>query len=91
MAYCPDVSHFPPPTAERLMGLDVLVIDALQYKRHPSHLSLDEALEWIERFAPGKAYLTHMHVPLDYETVLAATPDNVEPAYDGLRIELPID
>jgi phosphoribosyl 1,2-cyclic phosphate phosphodiesterase len=91
MAYCPDVSHFPPPTAERLMGLDVLIIDALQYKRHPSHLSLDEALEWIERFAPGKAYLTHMHVPLDYETVLAATPDSVEPAYDGLRIELPID
>jgi phosphoribosyl 1,2-cyclic phosphate phosphodiesterase len=91
MAYCPDVSHFPPPTAERLMGLDVLVIDALQYKRHPSHLSLDEALEWIERFAPGKAYLTHMHVPLDYETVMAATPDNVEPGYDGLRIELPID
>jgi phosphoribosyl 1,2-cyclic phosphate phosphodiesterase len=91
MAYCPDVSHFPPPTAERLMGLDVLVIDALQYKRHPSHLSLHEALEWIERFAPGKAYLTHMHVPLDYETVLSATPDNVEPAYDGLRIELPLE
>ena len=42
------------------MGLDVLVIDALQYKRHPSHLSLDEALEWIERFAPGKA-VSHAH------------------------------
>ena len=52
MAYCPDVSDFPPPTVERLMGLDVLVIDALQYKRHPSHLSLAEALEWIDRLAP---------------------------------------
>ena len=91
MAYCPDVSHFPPSTAERLMGLDVLVIDALQYKRHPSHLSLDEALEWIARFAPRQAYLTHMHVPLDYETVRAETPDNVEPGFDGMRIELPID
>jgi phosphoribosyl 1,2-cyclic phosphate phosphodiesterase len=91
MAYCPDVSHFPPSTAERLMGLDVLVIDALQYKRHPSHLSLDEALEWITRFAPRQAYLTHMHVPLDYETVLAETPFNVEPGFDGMRIELPID
>ncbi len=91
MAYCPDVSDFPPPTVERLMGLDVLVIDALQYKRHPSHLSLAEALEWIERLSPRKAYLTHMHVPLDYETVLAETPDNVEPAFDGLSIELPID
>ena len=91
MAYCPDVSHFPPSTAERLMELDVLVIDALQYKRHPSHLSLGEALEWIARFAPRQAYLTHMHVPLDYETVRAETPDNVEPGFDGMRIELPIE
>ena len=77
--------------SERLTGLDVLVIDALQYRPHPSHLSLGQALDWIERLAPRKAYLTHMHVPLDYETVLAETPDNVEPAYDGMRIELPID
>jgi phosphoribosyl 1,2-cyclic phosphate phosphodiesterase len=91
MAYCPDVSHFPPATAARLIGLDVLVIDALQYKPHPSHLSLGEALGWIERLAPAKAYLTHMHVPLDYETVCAETPDNVEPGFDGMRIELPIE
>ena len=91
LAYCPDVSDFPPPTAERLLGLDVLVIDALQYKRHPSHLSLGEALDWIDRLAPETGVLTHMHVPLDYETVMAETPDNVEPAFDGMGIELPID
>ena len=50
-----------------------------------------EALDWIERLSPRKAYLTHMHVPLDYATVLAETPDNVEPGFDGMRIELPID
>src|SRR5262245_56621322 len=44
LAYCPDVSDFPQPTVERLKGLDVLIIDALQYTRHPSHLSLSEAL-----------------------------------------------
>ena len=48
LAYCPDVSDFPPATAARLAGLDLLVIDALQYKTHPSHFSLGEALAWIE-------------------------------------------
>ena len=90
LAYCPDISDFPQATAERLRGLDVLVIDALQRRPHPSHLSLDESLEWIARLAPKKALLTHMHVPLDYTEVLAETPDHVEPAYDGLVLELPI-
>jgi len=89
MAYCPDISDFPVSTVERLRGLDVLVLDALQYKTHPSHLSLGEALQWIERLTPGRAVLTHMHTPLDYATVAAETPENVEPAYDGLVLEIP--
>ncbi|MEO3999311.1 MBL fold metallo-hydrolase [Mesorhizobium sp. CAU 1732] len=90
LAYCPDVSDFPSETAARLKDLDLLVIDALQYQRHPSHLSLDEALEWIERLNPKHAVLTHMHIPLDYETVQAATPAHVEPAFDGMVIEIPL-
>ncbi|MET3790315.1 MBL fold metallo-hydrolase [Aquamicrobium terrae] len=90
IAYCPDVSAFPEATAARLNGLDLLIIDALQYRRHPSHFSLGEALEWIERLKPKQAVLTHMHVPLDYETVRAETPDIVEPAYDGMALEFPI-
>ena len=66
----------------------MLVLDALQYKPHPSHLSLAEALEWIERLRPRRAVLTHMHIPLDYETVCAETPDDVDPAFDGMQIEL---
>jgi len=89
MAYCPDVSDFPATTVVRLRGLDVLVLDALQYKTHPSHLSLGQALEWIDRLKPGRAVLTHMHTPLDYTTVAAETPENVEPAYDGLVLETP--
>ncbi len=49
-------------------GLDLLVIDALQYRPHPSHLSLHQALEWIDRLMPKRALLTHMHIPLDYMT-----------------------
>ncbi len=91
IAYCPDVSDFPPTTAARLDGLDCLVIDALQYKTHPSHLSLSEALSWIKAINPKRAILTHMHVPLDYATVMGETPANVEPGYDGLTVEIPIE
>jgi len=90
LAYCSDVSAFPAATVERMRGLDVLVIDALQRNTHPSHLSLGEALEWIARLAPKKAVLTHMHVPLDYAEIAAELPDHIEPAYDGMVIELPI-
>lgn len=89
VAYCPDVSDFPPETVPLISGLDTLVIDALQYKTHPSHFSLDEALSWIERLAPKQAVLTHMHIPLDYEAVRRQTPENVAPGYDGMRLEFP--
>lgn len=88
VAYCSDVSDFPSETVPLLSGLEVLVIDALQYKPHPSHFSLSEALEWIERLKPSRAVLTHMHTPLDYEAVRWQTPKNVEPAYDGMTIEV---
>lgn len=87
LAYCSDVSSFPESTIAMLQDLDVLVVDALQYKRHASHFSLQEALDWIERLRPTRAVLTHMHIPLDYETVAKETPENVSPAYDGLRID----
>jgi phosphoribosyl 1,2-cyclic phosphate phosphodiesterase len=90
LAYCSDVSDFPAATVERLRGLEVLVIDALQWKTHPSHLSLDQALGWIAKLGPKKAILTHMHVPLDYAEVMAKTPEHVEPAYDGMVLDLPI-
>jgi phosphoribosyl 1,2-cyclic phosphate phosphodiesterase len=88
LAYCPDVSDFPPETIERLANLDVLIIDALQYRAHPSHLSLSQAVTWIERLAPKRALLTHMHIPLDYAAVMNETPDHVEPGYDGQVVEI---
>ena len=87
-AYCTDVSDFPAETAAELHGLDVLIIDALQYKPHPSHYSLDEALYWIGQLKPKRAFLTHMHIPLDYDEVRRNVPGHVEPAYDGLVVTL---
>jgi len=89
-AYCSDVSDFPDETIGKLTELDMLVIDTLQYKFHPSHLSLEQSLGWIERFAPKRAVLTHMHTPLDYETVMRETPEHIEPAYDGMRLEFDV-
>lgn len=88
IAYCTDVSDFPDASIAKLIGLDILIIDALQYKHHPSHLSLEQALGWIEKIAPKRAILTHMHIPLDYDTVTRETPGHVEPAYDGMRFEV---
>jgi phosphoribosyl 1,2-cyclic phosphate phosphodiesterase len=90
IAYCPDVSAYPQETAGRLANLDVLIIDALQYQRHPTHFSLEEALDWIERLKPKRALLTHMHIPLDYHAVMRETPDHVEPAYDGQVVEIAV-
>lgn len=91
VAYCSDISDFPVETIGKLVDLDVLIVDALQYRPHPSHLTLDQALGWIERLKPKRAVLTHMHTPLDYATVLAETPDNVEPAFDQMQFEIEID
>lgn len=90
IAYCPDVSDFPADTTPLIADAEILVIDALQYRPHPSHFSLQQALDWIDRLRPQRAVLTHMHIPLDYETVLRETPDHVEPAHDGMVLEIPI-
>ena len=89
LAYSPDVSGLDAEAERQLAGLDVWIVDALRPRPHPSHLSLSEALEWIELIKPKRAILTHMHVDLDYETLKRELPPNVEPAYDGMVIELP--
>lgn len=90
IAYCSDVSHFPDATLGKMHGLDMLIIDALQYREHPSHLSLAQALEIIKKLAAKRAILTHMHIPLDYDTVMRETPAHVEPAYDQMSFEVEI-
>ncbi len=88
VAYCTDVSQIPDSSWEQLEGLDVLIIDALRDKPHPTHFSVDQSLEVIQRVQPRKAYLTHISHHLDHATTNARLPDNVEMACDGLRIPL---
>jgi len=88
LAYCSDVSALDERALPHLENLDVWIIDALQYRAHPSHLNLEQTLEWIEKLRPKHAILTHMHTPMDYATVQSETPDHVEPAFDGMVIEM---
>lgn len=88
VAYSPDISGLPDIALPLLEGLDVWIVDALRYTRHPSHFSVAEALEWIARLKPKRAILTHMTSDLDYARLSAELPPGVEPAYDGMVIEL---
>jgi len=90
VAYSADVVRLSPQAKEMLQNLDVLIIDALRYLPHPTHAHLDQALAWIDELKPRRAILTNMHIDLDYQTLKASLPANVEPAYDGMRFEAPI-
>jgi len=72
-------------------NLDLWIVDALRPQPHPSHWSLPEALEWIERLQPKRAILTNMHTDMDYATLKAQLPPHIEPAYDGMRLEIVAD
>ncbi len=89
LAYSCDLSGLPADSVSALEGLDVWIIDALRDKPHPSHLSVSEALDWIESLKPKRAILTNLHTDLDYDELRSRLPSHVEPAYDGLSIELP--
>jgi phosphoribosyl 1,2-cyclic phosphate phosphodiesterase len=87
-AYSPDVSALPLDSIPLLENLDLWIVDALRYTPHPSHFSLKEALEHIERLKAKRAVLTHMTGDLDYETLRRELPAHVEPAYDNMVIEV---
>jgi phosphoribosyl 1,2-cyclic phosphate phosphodiesterase len=87
LAYCTDVSTIPEASWPMLRGLDTLILDALRRERHPTHFSLDEALEVVERLRPGRTFLTHISHGLDHGPTDAALPPRVALAYDGLSLE----
>jgi len=87
VAYCTDVSAIPPQSWPRLQGLRVLVLDALRYKPHPAHLSINQALEIIDQLKPERAFLTHMSHDIDHETAERQLPAHVRLAFDGLAFD----
>lgn len=87
-AYLTDHSEIPEESMEMLTGLDVLFLDALRYKPHPTHSTVETALRNAERIRPRRTFLTHMCHELPHAATEALLPPNVHLAYDGLRIAL---
>ena len=88
LAYVSDCHEIPEETLAKLAGVDTLVLNCLREREHPTHLSLSAALAYIGRIAPRRAYLIHMCHDFTHEEWLKKLPAGVEPAYDGLEIEV---
>lgn len=84
-----DAKEMPPAARKALEGVAVLVVNALWYGRpHPAHFNVEEALEVSESIGAQRTYLTHLTHRLDYHELRSKLPAGVEPAYDGLVVDL---
>ncbi len=88
VAYLTDTNGIPASSKPLLQGLELMIVDALRYRPHPTHFSVGEALEAIAELRPRRALLTHVSHDLDQATVEAELPAGVRLAYDGLVVEL---
>jgi phosphoribosyl 1,2-cyclic phosphate phosphodiesterase len=88
VAYANDVVALPEESFAVMAGVEVLIVDAMRFRPHPTHAHLERALEWIERIRPRRAFLTNLHVDMDYAELDRLTPPHVQPCHDGLAIEV---
>ncbi|MEN9454513.1 MAG: hypothetical protein RL210_32 [Pseudomonadota bacterium] len=88
VAYITDVSAIPDSSRHLLQGLDLLLLDSLRRVPHPTHFSFEQAVVEAQRIGAQQTLLIHMTHELSYQDMAAALPDNIAPAYDGLRIVL---
>jgi phosphoribosyl 1,2-cyclic phosphate phosphodiesterase len=86
-AYLTDCNRIPDASWPMLEGLDVVVIDALRDRPHPTHFTVAEAVEASRRIAARRTYFTHMCHDLPHAATSARLPEGVELAYDGLVVE----
>jgi phosphoribosyl 1,2-cyclic phosphate phosphodiesterase len=85
-AYLTDHSEIPAASMEMLHGLDVLFLDALRYKPHPTHSTVERSLKTVEALGPRRAFFTHICHDLGHERAESKLPPHVRLAYDGLEI-----
>ncbi len=87
-AYVTDFSTIPEATLPLLENLDVLVLDALRHKPHPTHSSVEQSLGLVERLKPRRAFFTHIAHELGHAETNAGLPAHVRLAYDGLVLNV---
>jgi phosphoribosyl 1,2-cyclic phosphate phosphodiesterase len=86
LAYLTDHSEIPEQSLEQLHGLDILFLDALRNRPHPTHTTVQRALQYVEQLAPRRAFFTHVCHELGHAATEAKLPPHVRLAYDGLEI-----
>ena len=89
-AYLTDHSDIPEPSLNKLKGLDILFLDALRYKPHPTHSTVEHSLTTVARLKPQRAFFTHICHDLPHAATNAALPENVKLSYDGMKLEFEI-
>ena len=90
-AYLTDHSDIPPESLAQLRGLDVLFLDALRHKPHPTHSTVERSLQYVDQLAPRRAYFTHISHDLAHVQTESLLPPHVHLAYDGLVLEISND
>ena len=87
-AYSTDIKNFYGNDIDKLKDLDLWIVGLLRYDPHPSHAGFEQIIDYIKYLKPKKTIFTHMTALLDYEELLSKCPTNVEPAYDGMIINI---
>jgi phosphoribosyl 1,2-cyclic phosphate phosphodiesterase len=87
-AYVTDIKTYTDQIFEELKGVETLVLSALRFTPSPMHFSVDDAIDFIGKVSPTRAYLTHIAHELDHEKTNAYLPPNIQLAFDGLKIPL---
>lgn len=88
VGYASDCNAIPDSAMELLSGVDLMVLDCLRKREHPTHLSLDRSLDYIRRIGAKRGLLVHMCHDISHADYLKELPENVQPAYDGLEVLL---
>ncbi|HSM18455.1 MAG TPA: MBL fold metallo-hydrolase [Gemmatimonadales bacterium] len=88
VAYVTDVKTVPAGERAALQGLDVLVLNALWWRSHPTHMSISEAVSTAQDLGAAHTYLTHLTHETGHAELEAALPPGISPAYDGLTVEV---
>jgi phosphoribosyl 1,2-cyclic phosphate phosphodiesterase len=88
LAYLTDVKAVGPPEMDRLRGIRVLVLNALWWRPHPTHMSIAEAVATAQALGAGTTYLTHLTHETGHAELAASLPEGIFPAYDGLVVDV---
>ena len=88
IAYSTDLVALSETAFTTLTGIKVWIVGCFTAHVHKTHASLDTVLQWVQRIRPHRTILTHMGPGLDYGALQAGLPPKIEPAFDGMVIEL---